>query len=569
MKKIGILLLMIFIVGSFFSCDHTTGDQADTRDPEITQDWNEGEKTMKILIGKGKETQIVHEQIGDSTTYVRDFREAIQTKTGVEIGIFNAGKEELEAELLIGRVDTREESLKVWEQMPMFSCRVEWVGDKLVVAAYSDSLIKLALSKISNALVLTDNGDWALPSDFAYSKTVVESIGGIPGFSPENGRYENIYNSGENTWQASFSKVEDSEVEAYEAKLIASGYTLYTKNSIGENRFATYTNEKTEIHLLYYPALNERFRIIGAPLGDLPNVTEPVYDAVVTPILTQLARTGALQNAPGMSYVLQLADGSFLVIDGGPSDSSDMRSLLNFLKANKPASDAKPRVSWMFTHAHGDHMGLALDFLTANKTTIVLEAVYHNFPEFSSIDIPQESAGISASNTMVRTLKTLLHSAYPNAKSIRYHAGQKILLPDCAIEILLTHEDYYPKEFSWINHTSSAYRITVSGKVFTVLGDCEVGLCNQMATVYGKELKSDVLQVTHHGFNGASLALYKLIDPDICLWAVDQTRFETDARCTGEQKGYDFNAYLRNDPTIRHYHSSKSVTLLFPELTEK
>ena len=96
-----------------------------------------------------------------------------------------------------------------------------------------------------------------------------------------------------------------------------------------------------------------------------------------------------------------------------------------------------------------------------------------------------------------------------------------------------------------------------------ILGDCEKTNCQDIADAYGTELKSDVLQLTHHGFNGACFDINKLVDPDICLWACDGFRFECDVRNLGTADAYLFNRYLR-DKAIKnreHYHSDTTVTL--------
>ena len=85
-----------------------------------------------------------------------------------------------------------------------------------------------------------------------------------------------------------------------------------------------------------------------------------------------------------------------------------------------------------------------------------------------------------------------------------------------------------------------------------------------MADTYGAYLKSDLLQLSHHGANGACLDLYRLIDPAVCFWACSQRKFEGDERMLGIRPGHEFNAYIR-DPAVRvreHYHSG--VTTVIP-----
>ena len=45
--------------------------------------------------------------------------------------------------------------------------------------------------------------------------------------------------------------------------------------------------------------------------------------------------------------------------------------------------------------------------------------------------------------------------------------------------------------------------------------------------LYGSELKSDILQVAHHGWNGGSVEIYNAVLPEIALWPVEQSRWDT------------------------------------------
>ena len=95
-----------------------------------------------------------------------------------------------------------------------------------------------------------------------------------------------------------------------------------------------------------------------------------------------------------------------------------------------------------------------------------------------------------------------------------------------------------------------------------VLGDCEKKLCQFMADVYGAALKSDILQVSHHGVNGACIDLYQAVDPDICFWPIDEFRFFNHVQIRGE-KAWDFNRWILDDSIKKraHYHSSADTVL--------
>ena len=100
-----------------------------------------------------------------------------------------------------------------------------------------------------------------------------------------------------------------------------------------------------------------------------------------------------------------------------------------------------------------------------------------------------------------------------------------------------------------------------------VLGDCEQTVCEYLAKLYEDSIKSDILQVTHHGLNGGSISLYSYVKPEICFWAIDKNRYETSPWCLG-QNGCDFNIWIRNDKIKDrdHYHASETTTLKVKDL---
>ena len=152
------------------------------------------------------------------------------------------------------------------------------------------------------------------------------------------------------------------------------------------------------------------------------------------------------------------------------------------------------------------------------------------------------------------------------ANRLLLHTGQLFWLEDAMVEVLYTADDFAPKAFPWGNHTSCAFRLTLGGKTFLVLGDCEKALCQFMADVYGAALKSDVLQLSHHGVNGACLDLYQAVDPDFCFWPIDEFRFFNHAQIRGE-KAWDFNRWILDD-TVKnraHFHTSTTTVLTLCE----
>ena len=256
------------------------------------------------------------------------------------------------------------------------------------------------------------------------------------------------------------------------------------------------------------------------------------------------------------------------MVDGGPTDSSDEVKLFNFLKENNP-SEGKPKITWIFTHAHHDHMKLALSFLEKYHNDIEVSMFCYNFPSIDDIPITEEPASrVETSKELIEKLDYLIETYYQDSIIYKHHAGDILQLPGCEIEFLQTHESYYPNEFSWFNHTSSAFIVTINDKKVMVLGDSEYTNNEYLSYLYDDVLKCDVLQLAHHGLNGGSLSLYQEIDPSICLWAIDETRYLNNSYCLGNEYLCDCNKWIRNN-SIRvrsHYHASTTTTLYFKDM---
>ena len=78
------------------------------------------------------------------------------------------------------------------------------------------------------------------------------------------------------------------------------------------------------------------------------------------------------------------------------------------------------------------------------------------------------------------------------------------------VDILYTHEDYYPNSIKSFNNSNTIYKITLAGKTFTIAGDLEEPGQINAIKITGTLLEADFLQPTHHGYNG-QVEFYKYI----------------------------------------------------------
>lgn len=391
-----------------------------------------------------------------------------------------------------------------------------------------------------------------------------------------NGSLQGLYHSGDTDLLYAFEGVTGAERLDYLAGLATDGFCSVSSSQIGENRFCTLQKGESVLSVSYFSAYRALHVLYSETATHLPPQL-PALGGNAEPMMLQPGRRGASDAAPGMSYLFRLIDGSWVVIDGGPWNAADGEDLWRILRDGK---DEAPVISlWMFSHYHGDHVGLAYEFLKQHLGELDLRAVGYNFPNAETLQLSREPFEPG----WMTYLPNLIAEQYPQAAHWRFRSGERLSLPGAEIEILFTHEDNFPTELQWGNDTSSAWTVTQGERKYLFLGDCDPMQCCFLSDVYGESLKCDILQLTHHGFNGATEELYRLADPEICLWACDGERFARDGRCLGikarsNDRGYSytetvqpeeiwedyrFNHWLR-DASVReriHYHASEEIMI--------
>ena len=146
--------------------------------------------------------------------------------------------------------------------------------------------------------------------------------------------------------------------------------------------------------------------------------------------------------------------------------------------------------------------------------------------------------------------------------------GDVIKVDEIEIEILHVPEMQFAREMD-INDSSVVYKLIYDGKQsIMLLGDaeyvCDMDLVNNMAD----KLKSDVVQVGHHGCGNVSRKCYELIGADSYIWPIGE-RFwysdngtELNTHNTGVIRTRDFMMQLR--PKKENVYLNIDDILSFP-----
>lgn len=228
----------------------------------------------------------------------------------------------------------------------------------------------------------------------------------------------------------------------------------------------------------------------------------------------------------GMSMFYLLSDGTFLVFDGGQgiaASSIDAHHLYKQLRAVADENGIEQIVvsAWVITHAHRDHYGFGQVFFSTYQNEVQINSFLYN-----------AVAGNSAS----QTVKKMLSSNYPTAKIFSLDVGTCIWLADVQVEVLMTPEALTADKPNAINedfnNSSLVLKLTVGNKTVLMTGDASKAAWEWLAETYPavdgvSKLKSDVLQVPHHGAKTAgTTAGYALVDPDVLVYPAGARLYE-------------------------------------------
>ncbi len=256
----------------------------------------------------------------------------------------------------------------------------------------------------------------------------------------------------------------------------------------------------------------------------------------------------------GMSYVIQLDDESYIIIDGGYFTPGEDMRLFSLLKSHTVNPWPVIR-GWFFTHGHQDHIGCFMNFVRHYMEGAIIEKLYFNFQD---LDLKKakgrwdkkknDLATVDEFYRIVEGISDLIPTQKLNTNDIIDIGGVKI-------EVLCTPNDIQVDNAPF-NDYSVVLSVECEGQKILFLGDTQ-----KIGTKYLLENKADKLnakfvQISHHGFDGAPKELYSAIKPEIALFPCPDYEFE-------KNKTSEVNSFILNGLGIKEYFVSGYGTCEF------
>lgn len=210
-----------------------------------------------------------------------------------------------------------------------------------------------------------------------------------------------------------------------------------------------------------------------------------------------------------MSFVIVTKENNVVIIDGGrPADMP----LLKEYVAGRHIS------AWILTHAHEDHISGFISEYKKNKLAdFDVEMIYYNFPSMDILDNHNVRDYEYFKSELLETLPSFLE-ILPEIKEKTHVAvqGESIQIDELKIDFIFSYHEELTNNL--MNDSSLVFKVITPNTSVLFLGDIGPDAGDVLYFESKDLLKSEMVQMAHHGGFCCGMEVYAAIEPKVCLW---------------------------------------------------
>ena len=526
------------------SSDVATNTDAETTVPDVTID----ESILTVFANGAYTVEFIRGDMAsqlDINTYTEIralFKEKTKVATSLKTDFVGVGKEKYDGPAILIGETNYQESIDAYKALKDNQATATLVGNKYVIAfSNSDSAAKIVstikgfLNKKASATEIKIDESWnaTAKATTSFSENTSFKDSGLTKSAAVNSLgLGTAYDAGQGCKTYVKTGATKAMFTSFCTAVEKAGATKYTGNAIGNNLFATYVTQTQIIHLMFFPNKSEirtavDVRGTGSSGYALPGLsTENKYTKKNNSTLT-LCEIENSDWPGGLCMIFKLADGRFFVVDSGIGGRDNNGSSSGWIYASlaKYADDPKniKVAAWLITHVHSDHAGGLYDIVkgTYKKGSSTHKVMPQEAKQWIKIDkiIYNQPATMNGYGDWMKQII----DGFNVKKVVKAHPGQVFFLSDLTLTVYAS-QDLFVESRSKVsnnNEDSVATMATFNGKKILMLGDTYPLPNKAMAAIYKEQLKADVVQTAHHGYDDTNANLvYEYCKPDIVLWPV-------------------------------------------------
>ena len=414
-------------------------------------------------------------------------------------------------EIIIGETN-HPESISIYNVTDYNNYGIKTIGKKIVLYFSSADEGKELIASITNALKSNDKKALWLEGSLSVSKTTAPQLSGIPKYPATS---LSTVDCADNTNMVVAKSTTLDKFNEYCATLVSQGYAEYSKrDNVDGNYFRTYTKGATAI-TAYFSNGRKQARIIVGPIKDIPSKDKDTTKETFTPSITMIGPSESVSGS--LTIIYQLANGKFLIIDGGIILADRIYKELRELQPNATKFTI---AGWFISHPHNDHQDGIEYFLEQHGHEVGIENIYFNYATASYYDNPTDKDHTNErEGARVTKLRNYLEKyTTRSTKIVKPHTGQIYNFGSASVEIISTVEDILPEKMPFVNDTSMVIRVTVAGQSTMMLGDASTNMKGVIRSMYDSHVKSDMVTLAHHGVWDTTPELYNEIKAKVVFW---------------------------------------------------
>lgn len=550
-RILAFMLILATICSVFASC----ATNLDAEGSDSASDGLGADGSITIFANGAYQAKIIHDGTPIGKSVCEQLTKIISDFTGVPLTSEDSYAAYSGPAILVGET-TYAESIAALSKLTGDQASASLSGNKYVVIFTSEELAEQLLNSFKSTLAakaspteIKINSDWTITAGASANKSTNKNTSASSNLTGNTTFDESTLKAsatlpnlgtGYDAGQGSKTYIKKSATKSTFTTLCSdlekNGFKKYTANSIGDNLFATYLTKAQIVHVMFFPNKSEIRTAVdkrgtgtsGFALAGLSGDNK--YTKKTNPSLTLCE----IENADwpgGLCMIYKLSDGRFFVVDsgiGGRSDNGGSSSGWIYASLAKHADDPKniQVAAWLITHIHSDHAGglydMALGWYQKNGSSTKHKVMPQECTQWIKIDkiiynAPKKLPDANRDGWMETIIKAF------NVKNVvKAHPGQVFYISDLTLTIYASLDLII--EQSGIDNTnehSVVSRAEFNGKTILMLGDTFPKVNKEIATIYKDLLKSDVLQVAHHGYDNTDAAtVNKYCNPSIVLWPV-------------------------------------------------